>query len=224
MDESEKTPKNGFPPRRTSKKQQKYHFRRGWKVKNEKNGVSAAAESYKTAKTAFPPRRTNKKWQKQSFSRGRNPKTWHFQAQGAFRRLKTQGCLKEKMSWHLFWGYSLSNMSFQYVFLRHSFSIYLFNMSFWNISFRIFLFEYFFSICLFEAFLFEYVFSVCLLRYALKKVLRRPYCDNATCIPFKILTLFLYFWIDSCLKYIVFLRVLKNISYLCRTRTITTFR
>ncbi|MGP1453174.1 MAG: hypothetical protein ACTTJ9_06975 [Segatella oris] len=26
------------------------------------------------------------------------------------------------------------------------------------------------------------------------------------------------------LKYIVFIRVLKNISYLCRTRTITTFR
>ena len=130
MDESEKMTKNGFPPRRTSKKQQKYHFRRGWKVKNEKNCVSAAAESYKTAKTAFPPRRTNKKWQKQSFSRGRNPKIWHFQAQGAFRRLKTQGCLKEKMSWHLFWGYSFSNMFFQYAFLRHSFSIYRFNMPF----------------------------------------------------------------------------------------------
>ena len=70
MDESEKMTKNGFPPRRTSKKQQKYHFRRGWKVKNGKNSVSAAAESYKTAKNAFPPRLKSKKWKKQCFRHG----------------------------------------------------------------------------------------------------------------------------------------------------------
>ncbi|MGP1453688.1 MAG: hypothetical protein ACTTJ9_09660 [Segatella oris] len=44
MAETEKTAKIGFPPWRTSKKRQKYHFRPGGNAKNEKNNVSAAAE------------------------------------------------------------------------------------------------------------------------------------------------------------------------------------
>ncbi len=44
MDESEKTLKIDFPPRRTSRKQQKLHFRHGGRVKNSKNCISAAAD------------------------------------------------------------------------------------------------------------------------------------------------------------------------------------
>ena len=47
-----------------------YHFLRigrGGRVKNIKNGVSAAAETKKTLKIGFPPRRTSKKHQKWRF-------------------------------------------------------------------------------------------------------------------------------------------------------------
>ena len=54
MDESEKTLKIDFPPRRTSRKQQKLHFRPGRKLKNEKNCVSATAEIEKTLRITFP--------------------------------------------------------------------------------------------------------------------------------------------------------------------------
>ena len=40
----EKTLKIGFPPRRMSRKQQKLHFRRGGRVENSKNCISATAD------------------------------------------------------------------------------------------------------------------------------------------------------------------------------------
>ena len=54
MDESEKTLKIGFPPRRTSRKQQKEHFGRGRKTKNGENCISATAEIEKTLRITFP--------------------------------------------------------------------------------------------------------------------------------------------------------------------------
>jgi len=42
--ENGKTLKIDFPPRRTSKKQQKQHFGRGRKTKNGENCISAMAE------------------------------------------------------------------------------------------------------------------------------------------------------------------------------------
>ena len=72
MDESEKTLKIDFPPRRMSRKLQKQHFRRGRKTKNGENCISAMAESLKMEKNAFRPRPKSKKQQKKHFGRGRN--------------------------------------------------------------------------------------------------------------------------------------------------------
>lgn len=44
MDETKKTAKIGFQPRRTNEKRQKYHFSRGGKSKIGKFCVSAAAD------------------------------------------------------------------------------------------------------------------------------------------------------------------------------------
>ena len=73
--ESEKMLKIGFPPRRTSKKQQKFHFRHGWKAENEKNSVSAAVENQKQINSAFQPWRTNEKRWKLAFPHGENQKS-----------------------------------------------------------------------------------------------------------------------------------------------------
>ena len=61
MDESGKTLKIDFPPRRTSRKQRKSTFRHGGRVENSENNISAAAETEKTTKIDFPPRRTSRK-------------------------------------------------------------------------------------------------------------------------------------------------------------------
>ena len=53
MDETKKTAKIGFQPRRTNEKRRKYHFSRGGKSKIGKFCVSAAADEPKTTKTDF---------------------------------------------------------------------------------------------------------------------------------------------------------------------------
>ena len=55
MDESEKTLKIDFPPRRTSRKQQKERFGHGRNWKNAENYISNPVEIEKCLKTALPP-------------------------------------------------------------------------------------------------------------------------------------------------------------------------
>ena len=61
MDETKKTAKIGFQPRRTNEKRQKYHFSRGGKSKTGKFCVSAAADERKMPKIDFRPWPTGEK-------------------------------------------------------------------------------------------------------------------------------------------------------------------
>lgn len=79
MDETQKTAKIGFQPRRTNEKLRKYHFSRSGKSKTGKFCVSAAADERKTAKISFQPRRKIKNRQILRFGRGgrtKNSENW----------------------------------------------------------------------------------------------------------------------------------------------------
>lgn len=71
MDETKKTAKIGFQPRRTNEKRQKLAFGHDRRVKNSKNSISATAEMQKIRKTGLRPRPMNQKRQKLTFGHGR---------------------------------------------------------------------------------------------------------------------------------------------------------
>lgn len=71
MDETKKTAKIGFQPRRTNEKLRKYHFSRSGKSKTGKFCISAVAEMQKMRKTGLRPWPTNQKRRKLTFGHDR---------------------------------------------------------------------------------------------------------------------------------------------------------